>query len=199
MSKIDHPTLWTPSPRPVLSSTQKRWLMRAGALTQGLRAFGTLDLRVLAEYPAGLTQDEASGLQRPARSPVWIREVAMRINDVDCVVARSVTPLVASHSIWHGMRMLRSRPLADILYHDRSIIRSAFEVCQVNRTIPIYRTSLKVLEQNASTTEKPATPLRHALLARRSVFWRQNTPLLVAECFLPAFWNVAQVNLSHET
>uniref|UniRef100_UPI0028AE0CA6 chorismate lyase n=1 Tax=Achromobacter insolitus TaxID=217204 RepID=UPI0028AE0CA6 len=26
--------------------------------------------------------------------------------------------------------------------------------------------------------------------ARRSVFWRQGQPLLVAECFLPAFWDL---------
>lgn len=190
MSKIDHLPPWSQSPRPALSTTQKSWLMRAGALTQGLRTFGTLDLRVLAEYPAGLSQDEATGLKRTVRSPVWIREVAMSINGVDCVVARSVTPLIASHSIWHGVRVLRSRPLADILYHDRSIIRSAFEVCQLNRTMPIYRTSLKVLEQDSRTGQRQSSPARHPLLARRSVFWRQNTPLLVAECFLPAFWRL---------
>ena len=190
MSKIDHLSPWAKSPRPALSTTQKSWLMRAGALTQGLRTFGSLDLRVLAEYPAGLSHDEATGLQRTVRSPVWIREVAMSINGVDCVVARSVTPLIASHSIWQGVRALRSRPLADILYQDRSIIRSAFEVCQLNRNMPIYRTSLKVLAQYTSPSENQTSLLRHPLFARRSVFWRQNTPLLVAECFLPAFWRL---------
>lgn len=173
--------------------------MRAGALTKGLRTFGALDLRVLAEYPAGLSQDEATGLKRPVHSPVWIREVAMSIDGVDCVVARSVTPLIASHSIWHGVRVLRSRPLADILYQDRSIIRSAFEVCQLNRTMPIYRTCLKVLRQSLTFEEKQTQQSRYQLFARRSVFWRQNSPLLVAECFLPAFWQLTNPNYEKKT
>lgn len=173
---------------PVLSTIQKQWLMRAGALTAGLRTFGKLELRVLAEYAAGLTLDESSGLLRPARTPIWVREVAMSINGLDCVVARSVTPLNASHSTWQGIRRLQSRPLADILYNERSIVRSAFEVCQINRRMPIYKTCLRVIENSAPAGK---------LLARRSVFWRQYQPLLVAECFLPAFWSVAdqlQVN-----
>lgn len=181
MAHINPRTAWTTLPHPALTTIQKQWLMRAGALTAGLRSFGALKLRVLAEYPSGLPLDEASGLLRPHRSPIWVREVAMSIDDVDCVVARSVTPLIASHGIWQGVRRLQSRPLADILYNDRSIIRSAFEVCQITRLTPIYKICVKV------TTEPNSR-----LLARRSVFWRQNTPLLVAECFLPAFWKLAE-------
>ena len=156
--------------------------MRAGALTRGLREIGILKLRVIREYSEGLTRDEALCLQRPVRSPVWVREVVMSIDGTDCVVARSLTPLEASHGVWQGMRRLRSRPLADILYNERSITRSAFEVAKINRTIPLHRTAQRILRKNL-LHKTPAT-----LLARRSVFWRNGYPLLVAECFLPAFW-----------
>lgn len=63
-----------------------------------------------------------------ARTPCWVREVCMAIDGVDCVVARSLTPLTASHGVWQGMRKLRTRPLADMLYNDPGIHRSAF-VC----------------------------------------------------------------------
>ncbi len=182
MIRNHHQSIWTSHPRPAVTSTQKKWLMRPGALTAGLRSFGSLELRVLAEFASGLTPDESTGLLRHVRSPIWVREVAMSINGLDCVVARSVTPLIASHSIWQGIRKLQSRPLADILYQDRSIVRSAFEVCQINRQMPIYATCHRVLKKACSYDK---------LLARRSVFWRQNTPLLVAECFLPSFWQIA--------
>lgn len=156
--------------------------MRPGPLTTGLRALGTLKLRVIREFSEGLSPDEARCLKRPVRSPVWVREVVMSIDGVDCVVARSLALLGASHGVWQGMRRLSSRPLADILYHERSISRSAFQVARINHSVPLHRTAQHILSLDQHL-KNPVT-----LLARRSVFWRNNYPLLVAECFLPAFW-----------
>jgi len=174
---------WRLKPPASLSQTQKAWLMRAGALTTGLRALGSLRLRVLREFSGTLSRDEAGCLKQTVGSPVWIREVVMSIDGADIVVARSLTPLMASHGMWKGMRYLRSRPLADILYHERSIIRSAFEVARVKRSIPLHRTACSV-----SNRTLPVVSTFRPLLARRSVFWRNGYPLLVAECFLPEFW-----------
>ena len=178
---------WRPAPPPSLSPAQKQWLMRAGALTQGLRAIGRLDLRVLREFPAGLTADESAGLHRPERSAVWVREIAMRIDGLDVVVARSVAPLSSTHGVWQGVRKLRTRPLADILYHDPAIRRSDFEVARVHSLMPMLCPVRQVLPGAQRSSFAP--PL---LLARRSVFWRSGEPLMVAECFLPAFWSLLQ-------
>lgn len=112
-------------------------------------------------------------------TPVWVREVLMSVDGVDSVTARSLTPLPASHGVWQGMRRLRSRPLADMLYHDRSIQRSAFACARVDRGLALRKVVLGVLDASART---------ETLWARRSVFWRGGRPLLVAECFLPGFW-----------
>jgi len=181
MCNVYYSNPWRHQPTPSLLPLQKQWLTRPGALTQALRALGPLNLRVLAEYPEGVKKEEAALMGCRARSPVWIREIAMDIKGVDCVVARSITPLAASHSTWQGMRRLRSRPLADILYGDPAIIRSDFEVARLNRYASIYRTVQEMSEKTVRPSE---------LLARRSIFWRQGEPLLVAECFLPAFWSM---------
>jgi len=177
---------WSPTLRPSLSSAQKQWLSRKGALTQALRALGPLSLNVLAEYPAGACFDEAHRLGLYVRAPVWIREIVITINGKQCIAARSVTPLGASHAVWQGMRRLRSRPLADILYDDVTIMRSNFEVARLNKRSALYRTV-----QAIKTDCHPAhLPISTTLLARRSVFWRKGAPLLVAECFLPEFWSL---------
>jgi chorismate--pyruvate lyase len=176
---------WSATPKPSFSPIQKRWLTRRGALTQALRMIGTLELRVLNEYPAGASQDEANCLNIVARRPVWVREIVMSIDGMECVAARSVTLLSASHGVWQGMRMLRSRPLADILYDNVAIVRSNFEVARLNKQTALYRT-VQALKNEAQPFDHPNS----ALLARRSVFWRQGTPLLVAECFLPEFWSI---------
>ena len=193
MSFAAAPSPWRPKPPSSLRRTQKQWLMRGGALTTGLRAMGALTLSVIHEYSCGLSFDEARCLKLPIKSPVWVREVVMRIEGIDCVVARSLTPLVASHGVWQGMRRLRSRPLADILYNQRSIVRSAFEVARLNRAIPLHQTASHILALNKATNHilgNPTPPATNqTLLARRSVFWRNGDPLMVAECFLPEFWS----------
>ncbi|VFR67650.1 Chorismate--pyruvate lyase [plant metagenome] len=181
-----HSRGWRASPAPSWTSLQHHWLLRPGALTAGLRQLGHVELRVLAEYPAGLAPDEAPGLSRAPRSAVWVREVAMAVDGIDSVVARSVTPLAASHATWQGVRRLRTRPLADMLYHDRSIARSPFQVARLTPAQAIHGVALPLAGADA---HEPGDLPR--LLARRSVFWRHGQPLMVAECFLPAFWELA--------
>src|SRR5690606_39185457 len=72
---------------------------------------------------------------------------------------------------------LSTRPLADMLYHDRSIERSAFVCRRLAAPVPFHATARRAQPGAAG-----------ALWARRSAFWRNGQPLLVAECFLPAFW-----------
>src|SRR5690625_1005955 len=165
---------------------QEFWLQRPGALTAGLRTLGTVRLRVSREYSATLPQDEALFLQAPIGSPIWVREIVMDIRQTDSVVARSITPLTASETVWRNMRSLQTRPLADMLYHDADISRSGFYTAQLQPSQPLYQ---------AVTTALPQFLHQDcSLLARCSVFWRQQQPLLVEECFLPDFWTLLAHN-----
>ena len=179
----NHRSMWMAAPSPVLARQQKYWLFRPDALTAGLRQLGQFHLRVINEQADGLQPAEAWMLQREARSPIWVREIMMSINGVDCVFARSFTPLQASHGLWQGMRRLRTRPLADMLYHNPQIIRSPFFACRLTEQQPLYGTARRIFGAHA--------PSARQLLARCSVFWRSGQPLLVAECFLPEFWPLA--------
>ncbi|MGO4398781.1 chorismate--pyruvate lyase family protein [Achromobacter sp. PAB15] len=182
-----HPPLaagWLAAAPPVLPPALRHWLFRPGALTAGLRQVGHVRLRVLAEYADGAPRDEALAMGIAPGSPVWIREVLMSVNGVDSVPARSLTPLRASHGAWQGMRRLLTRPLADMLYHDSTVIRSPFACRRLASPVPFYATARDVLP--ADRREQDAG----RVWARRSVFWRQGQPLLVAECFLPGFWDL---------
>lgn len=183
MQNFEYSGPWRPQPHTTFSLIQKQWLTKTGALTHSLRALGVFELKVLAEYPAGACRDEAHRLQCQVGSPVWTREIVMSINGIQCVAARSITPLNASHSVWQGMRKLQRRPLADILYGDVAIIRSNFEVARLNRQTALYRTVKRLKLEPFASSQEP-----RSILARRSVFWRKGTPLMVTECFLPSFW-----------
>lgn len=174
---------WQSAPPPSLTPHQKFWLFRPGALTGGLRRLGRVDLRVVREKVDALREDEAWMLARRARSPIWLREICMAIDGTDAVFARSFTPLPSSHALWQGMRRLRTRPLADMLYNNPQITRSKFFVCRLHRQHPLYRSMRAHLGERC--------PAPNAVVARCSVFWRLGQPLLVAEAFLPDFWAIA--------
>jgi chorismate--pyruvate lyase len=172
------PLGWLAYLPPSLPSRHEAWLSRPGALTAGLRQLGELRLRVVREYATGAPADEAHGMGLMPREPVWVREIAMSIDGRDAVVARSLAPLRATHAVWAGMRRLRTRPLADMLYDDNSVRRSPFAWGRLKPPMSLLGTVLEVDAGYAGSD----------LWARRSVFWRRGQPLLVAECFVPGFW-----------
>ena len=184
--------LWRAAVTPRRTPTERYWLTRPGALTAGLRGLGQVELSVLSEHAGGLTRDEAPAIGLPVGSPVWVREVIMLVDGIPAVVARSLTPLAASHGAWQGMRRLRTRPLADMLYHDAGVTRSAFKTRALDRFTPLHgtvHTAIAALAARSIATPWTAEPT--PWLARRSVFRRLGQPLMVAECFLPSFWHRA--------
>ena len=143
-----HPPLaasWLASAPPILPPAPRHWLFRPGALTAGLRQVGHVRLRVLAEHAGGAPLDEARAMGIAPGTPVWIREVLRSVNGLDCVPARSLTPLGASHGAWQGMRRLLTRPLADMLYHDSTVVRSPFACRRLAPPVPFHATALGVL------------------------------------------------------
>nr|WP_034280635.1 chorismate lyase [Advenella kashmirensis] len=172
---------WLNRPPPKLDPIQKYWLFRPGPLTQGLRRQGEVRIQVLGEFAEAVSQDERLTIRQEVGTVVWVREICMSIDGTPAVVARSITPLCAARSVWQAVRRLRTRPLADILYHDPAIVRSVFESCIAKSPMPIYKAVIR-----AGQLPFPA-PAR--LPTRRSVFWKNGQPLQVTECFLPAFWS----------
>jgi len=177
------PLHWTVAPRPSLTRIQKHWLLRPGALTAGLRAQGTVTLRVLREVVEGLNAQESWMLGQPVGTPIWMREIVMAVDGVESVFARSFTCRVDAYGVWQGIRSLRARPLADMLYHDPRIVRSPFCIARLGWQVPAYHALARALPI--------LCPIPHTVWARCSVFHRQARPLLVMECFLPAFWGFA--------
>ena len=171
---------WRDRPLPTFTADQKDWLTRGGSLTAHLRELGDVKVVVTREAVGQPWRDEAAALDITPRTPVWIREVVLNVNRVPFVAAHSVVPLYASSGVWQAMRRLRTRPLAELLYSDSSVWRSPLTSRRIDARDPLYK-----LAARQSPHEKP-----HAFVARRSVFLRQDAPLMVTECFLPALWSL---------
>lgn len=171
---------WRETPRPGASSAQKDWLTRGGSLTAHLARLGRVTVRVTRETVAAPWADEHRALSCASRAPVWVREVVLAVDGAPFVAAHSIAPLAASKGVWQAMRRLRTRPLAELLYSDPEVTRSALVSRRVLAGHPLFSLASLALAR-AHATE-------HAFAARRSVFERRGTPLMVTECMLPALW-----------
>ena len=169
---------WRVYPPSSCSAQQKDWLTRGGSLTAHLRRLGPVVVQVRREQKGLAWTDEYRALGLPRCLPVWVREVVLVVDAKPYVYARSLTPLIASRTAWQAVRRMGTRPLADLLFRDRSVMRSDLASRRITSQHPLYR--------RASAAAKPHPS--HALLARRSVFVRHGAPLLITECLLPGLW-----------
>src|SRR3954465_8701731 len=162
---------WRVAPLPGFSAAQKDWLTRGGSLTAHLRALGAVAVRVTREGVALAWADEHAALGLRMRSPVWLREVVLSVDAVPFVAAHSVAPLAASVGVWQATRRLRTRPLAELLYSDSGVARSALVSRRVTARHPLYRLAAR---------EVDGVP-PHTLGARRSGVGRPGAPVVGTE------------------
>jgi len=167
---------WRTQPLPSFTTDQKDWLTRGGSLTAHLRALGKVTVDITREAVGRPWGDEAHAVNVASRAPVWIREVVLSVDAVPFVTAHSIVPLDASTGVWQAIRRLRNRPLAELLYSDSGVTRSALASRRINARHPLYGLALA------------ADADVRVLVARRSVFERRGALLMVTECFLPALW-----------
>jgi chorismate lyase len=169
---------WRVAPLAAFSADQKDWLTRGGSLTAHLRALGAVEVRVTREAVALPWSDECEALGLAPRERAWVREIVLAVDGVPYVAAHSATPLAPSHGVWQAMRRLRTRPLAELLYTDSGVSRSALVSRRVSARHPLHGLAARETAGHAP----------HVYVARRSVFERHGAPLLVTECMLPALW-----------
>lgn len=169
---------WRAAQRPLSTFDQKDWLTRGGSLTAHLRVLGNVRVRVTREAVDCAWPDECAALRVAPRTRVWVREVVLEVEGVPFVAAHSIAPLGASRSVWHAMRRLSTRPLAELLYADSTVARSVLVSTRVAPRHPLAALARRQIAGHAP----------RALLARRSVFVRHGAPLMVTECMLPALW-----------
>lgn len=157
-----------------------RWLAATGSLSARLAASGDVfSVQVLRQGRLPLTVDEAQALGVAGRRDGYVREVLLKVDGVPVVFARSVTAHEHSLGAWRSVRGLGTRPLADVLFRRSGITRQPMQFKQFKPNTALPRQIQRV---------RPGAP--RSLSARRSVFLRQQAPLLVMEVFLapPAAW-----------
>ena len=163
--------------QPAPATAQREWLFDQDSLTQRLTELSNNGFSVnpLQQGWQTLRADETLALGVAENSEGWVREVLLRGNGVPWVFARSVAARSALEGSGLALDELGSRSLGELLFSDRAFLRGELEAC---RYPAIWL---------------PPEVRGKQLWARRSCFRRGELAVLVAEVFLPAFWQAAAI------
>ena len=160
------------------SASLRQWLFAPGSLTERLRQHGHVTVKILHQGSQCLWSDEQHDL---GQSNAHTREVFLLLNGRPVVWARSATLHTAIQGPWKAMTNLGTRPLAELLFQDRAVLRSPLQAHALARHGEVERQMRDAWAQfHASTTENPMPRW-----GRSSVFWRRGQPLRVFEAFAP--------------
>ena len=150
------------------------WLTSRGSLTARIKArvndFNLVRLTQLAQLP-NIDERRELGLRRGEHAIV--REVLLRDGERVLVFAHSIASRRDLRGAWRGLSRLGSRPLAEMLFNDPTVVRLPIEYRRIDSRHLLYRRAQQVAPLVASDA-----------WARRSVFLKQGAPLLVTEVFL---------------
>ncbi|MNO46096.1 Chorismate pyruvate-lyase [compost metagenome] len=173
-SALIHPPRWLSASQlhPAPSATVHEWLFDQGSLTRRLTAqsSGAFAVQPLEEGWHRLRSDECAVLGIAEGSLGWVREVYLHGHGQPWVFARSVAARSALEGSGFDLRLLGSRSLGELLFSDRAFARGPIEVCRYPAAC------------------LPPAVRAERLWGRRSCFSRGALGVLVAEVFLPAFW-----------
>ena len=165
------------------------WLLDPNSLTERLKR-NCQDFRVEVlgqRVEPCAAQEENSDIK--AGEPVLIREVLLYCDDIPKVFARSLLPLSSLTGEEQHLADIGNQPLGQVLFKNPALQRRNIEVSFFEH--PSCLTKL-IQELNL-----PVQPL---LWGRRSVFYLQDKPLMVAEVFLPgAFPYITKTNDSDKS
>ncbi|SHL32951.1 chorismate--pyruvate lyase family protein [Phytopseudomonas punonensis] len=151
------------------------WLFDERSLTRRLTDLseGGFSVTPLREGWLELRDDECAALDVQPGSLGWVREVYLRGNGRPWVFARSVAAREALQNSGFDLQRLGSRSLGELLFSDQAFTRGELQVCRY------------------PAAWLPVDTAQDSLWARRSCFRREQLAVLVAEVFLPDFWNAA--------
>jgi len=162
------------------SADLRRWLGAPGSLTARLRLNGAVTVEVLAQGHIVLLPQERQAL---GCSAGHVREVLLRIDGRAAVWARSATPLSAVKGPWSAIKGLDKRPLAELLFSHRRVLRGPLHAQHLQMGSPLQRRMSRAWQAQAGRSGCPTdAPPRWA---RHSLFTHQGRPLQVLEAFAP--------------
>lgn len=159
------------------SANLRDWLTLGTSLTARLRERSAqFAVRRLRQHIVFTLQDECDVLSIPHDERVHEREVLLCCDDVPVVFAHTVMPFSNTHDDWPAFHDLGEQSLGALLFDDPLVSRGALQFSRLPLQHPLVSRIYSAI---------PAEQIESRLHARRCLFQRKRSKMLVTEVFLP--------------
>ena len=156
------------------------WLKNRQSLTARLVAScEQFQVQRLHQQSSQCLPDEVAVMGLSRRRQVMERDVLLRCNGVPVVYAHTILPRTANAAQWPLFASLGNKSLGTTLFCDPLVARGLLHFALLRASHPLMRRIARLDELGA------AAP---SLFARRSLFTRRGSSLLVTEVFLPTLY-----------
>lgn len=161
------------------------WLLERQSMTARLKFVSGGAFRVCFRQQEWtyLQPTEVAYLGIPAEEMALVREVDLLCFDKPWIFGRTAFSRALTEAKKGIFETLGTKPLGEVLFQDPTLVRSTFEIAELNAT------HLEYQKASAGFISKP-----QSLWARRSIFRIAAQPLLLTEVFLP---EIAHANRAH--
>lgn len=169
---------WQPHSEQKLSIALSSWLLNENSLTQHLQSHcDAFRVEVLGQKIMPCSKGEACHVIAEGQQ-VLVREVLLYCDEQAHVFARTLIPLDSLTGEQQALSELGNQPLGQIIFNNPSLVRASIELSEFSLESTVGQLSYSL--------NTPATPITlKSLWGRRSLFYIEGKPLLVAEVFLP--------------
>ena len=159
-----------------IDSKLKFWLLDMKSLSYRIRSIAKLEIIPVKTRVSNIFVNEKKIFGNIKSEHLYLREVLIYANKLPIMYARTVLPSKYLRGFWHKIKKLNNKPLADIVFERKMIIRSEFKFKKpsINDNF-----SKKVKMLNLKNTKILAT--------RQSTFKNKNEKALLTEVFFNNF------------
>ena len=154
----------------------KYWLLDMKSVSYRIRNIAKLEIIPIKTRVSNIFLYEKKVFCHKKSEHLYLREVLIYADKLPIMYARTVLPSKFSRGFWHKIKKLNNKPLADIVFERKMIIRSEFKFKKpsINDT---FSKRIKML--NLKNTKILAT--------RQSTFKNKNEKVLLTEVFFNNF------------
>ena len=161
------------------SDNMNAWLHCRDSISDRLNKKGKYKVEVLSAKITNFLFSERNQYSSYRKQALYLREVLISINEKPVIYARTLMPKKYLRGFWGNIRKLQEKPLANIVFEDKSIKRSNFYFFIPSKVNALFKTINALSAKNLAI-----------VAVRQSSFSKRKQKVLLTEVFFDNFYNV---------
>ena len=154
----------------------KYWLLDVKSLSYRISNIAKLEIIPVKARKNRVFSNEKKVFGYKKSEDLYLREVLIYANKIPIMYARTIFPVIHLRGFWRNIKKLKNKPLADIVFNKKKILRSNFKFRK-----PSYN------DEFSKRIRRFSLKKTKIIAIRESTFRNKNEKVLLTEVFFNSF------------